>query len=311
MGTEKPIHVSVLSKEAIEVLQPRPGQVAVDCTLGGGGHARLLLEAIQPGGRLLAIDRDPSAVERARTQLSGFDPPPILVAADFADLEPIAAEHAPGGVQAVLFDLGLSSIQLDDPGRGFSFRQDGPLDMRMDPGSPLTAERIVNEMDVRRLAATIRELGEERWAARIAQFIVQRRPLRTTRQLADAVSAAIPKAAWPRDIHPATRTFQAIRIQVNDELDAIERGLKAAISILTPGGRMAAISFHSLEDRIVKSFFIAESKDCVCPPQQPVCTCAHRASLRILTRKPATASPEEVRDNPRARSARLRAAERI
>lgn len=311
MGTEKPTHVSVLSKEAIEVLQPRPGQVAVDCTLGGGGHARLLLGAIQPGGRLLAIDRDPSAVERARTQLSGFDPPPILVAADFADLEPIAAEHAPGGVQAVLFDLGLSSIQLDDPARGFSFRQDGPLDMRMDPHSPLTAERIVNEMDVRRLADTIKELGEERWATRVAQFIVQRRPLRTTRQLADAVSAAIPKAAWPREIHPATRTFQSIRMRVNDELGSLERGLKAANQILTPGGRMAAISFHSLEDRLVKTYFAAESKDCLCPPQQPVCTCAHRASLRILTRKPVSASPEEVRQNPRARSARLRAAEKL
>ena len=311
MGAENPTHVSVLSKEAIEVLQPRPGQVAVDCTLGGGGHARLLLEAIQPGGRLLAIDRDPSAVERARTLLSGFDPPPVLVAADFADLEPIAAEHAPGGVQAVLFDLGLSSIQLDDPRRGFSFRQDGPLDMRMDGRSPLTAERIVNEMDVRRLADTIKELGEERWAARIAQFIVQRRPLRTTRQLADAVSAAIPRAAWPREIHPATRTFQAIRMRVNDELGSLERGLKAANQILTPGGRMAAISFHSLEDRLVKSYFTAESKDCLCPPQQPVCTCAHRASLRILTRKPVSASPEEVRQNPRARSARLRAAEKL
>jgi len=311
VGAENPTHVSVLSKEAIEVLQPRPGQVAVDCTLGGGGHARLLLEAIQPGGRLLAIDRDPSAVERARTLLSGFDPPPVLVAADFADLEPIAAEHAPGGVQAVLFDLGLSSIQLDDPRRGFSFRQDGPLDMRMDGRSPLTAERIVNEMDVRRLADTIKELGEERWAARIAQFIVQRRPLRTTRQLADAVSAAIPRAAWPREIHPATRTFQAIRMRVNDELGSLERGLKAANQILTPGGRMAAISFHSLEDRLVKSYFTAESKDCLCPPQQPVCTCAHRASLRILTRKPVSASPEEVRQNPRARSARLRAAEKL
>ena len=311
MGTDNPRHVSVLSKEAIEVLQPRPGQVAVDCTLGGGGHARLLLEAVQPGGRLLAIDRDPSAVERARTLLSGFDPPPILVAADFADLEEVAAEHAPSGVQAVLFDLGLSSIQLDDPGRGFSFRRDGPLDMRMDPTSPLTAERIVNEMDARRLADTIKQLGEERWAVRIAQFIVQRRPLRTTRQLAEAVEAAIPRAAWPRDIHPATRTFQAIRMRVNDELGSLERGLKAANQILTPGGRMAAISFHSLEDRLVKTYFAAESKDCLCPPQQPVCTCAHRASLRILTRKPVGPTEAETRQNPRARSARLRAAEKL
>lgn len=311
MGADNPRHVSVLSKEAIEVLQPRPGQVAVDCTLGGGGHARLLLEAVQPGGRLLALDRDPSAVERARALLSGFDPPPILVAADFADLELIAAEHAPAGVQSVLFDLGLSSDQLDDPGRGFSFRQDGPLDMRMDPTSPLTAERIVNEMDARHLADTIKQLGEERWAARVAEFIVRRRPLRTTRQLAEAVAAAIPRAAWPPDIHPATRTFQAIRMRVNDELGSLDKGLKAANQILTPGGRMAAISFHSLEDRHVKSYLAAESKDCLCPPQQPVCTCAHRASLRILTRKPVSPSQAEIRRNPRARSARLRAAEKL
>ena len=304
-------HLSVLSKEAIEVLQPRPGTVAVDCTLGGGGHARLLLESVQPGGRLLAIDRDPSAVERARTLLSAFEPPPILVAGDFADLDLIAAEAGLAGVQAVLFDLGISSLQLDDPGRGFSFRQDGPLDMRMDPSNPLTAERVVNEMDRRTLAATIRELGEERWADRVAQFVVQRRPLRTTRQLAEAVQAAIPRGAWPREIHPATRTFQAIRMRVNDELGSLERGLKAANQILTPGGRMAAISFHSLEDRLVKTFFAAESKDCLCPPQQPVCTCAHRASLRILTKKPISPSEEEVRSNPRARSARLRGAEKL
>ena len=304
-------HVPVLSKEAIAFLQPRPGGVAVDCTLGAGGHALLLLAAIQPGGRLLAIDRDPAAVEGGRALLSEFDPPATVVGGDFGDLGRLARELGFTAVDAVLFDFGLSSVQLDDPERGFSFRQDGPLDMRMDPGHPVTAEEIVNRTPERELALLIRRYGEERWAARIAQFIVRRRPLRTTRDLAAAVEAAIPRRAWPPDTHPATRTFQAIRIQVNDELDAIERGLKAAISILTPGGRMAAISFHSLEDRIVKSFFIAESKDCVCPPQQPVCTCAHRASLRILTRKPATASPEEVRDNPRARSARLRAAERI
>ena len=304
-------HVPVLSQEAIAFLQPRPGGVAVDCTLGAGGHARLLLEAIQPGGRLLAIDRDPAAVAGGRAQLSEFEPPATVVRGDFADLDRIAREQGFTQVDAVLFDFGISSDQLDDPGRGFSFREEGPLDMRMDPEHGVSAADVVNQLSERELAGVIRRYGEERWAARIAQFIVHRRPLRTTRDLASAVEAAIPRRAWPADIHPATRTFQAIRIQVNDELDAIERGLKAALSILSPGGRMAAISFHSLEDRTVKTFFSAESKDCVCPPQQPVCTCAHRASLRLLTRKPVTASAAELSANPRARSARLRAAERI
>lgn len=304
-------HVPVLSQESIAFLQPRPGAIAVDCTLGAGGHARLLGESIQPGGRLLAIDRDPAAVKGGRTLLSGFDPPVTVVRGDFADLHRIASEHGFTSVDAVLFDFGISSVQLDDPERGFSFRQDGPLDMRMDPASPVSAEEVVNGFRERDLADLIRRYGEERWAARIAQFIVARRPLRTTRELAAAVEAAIPRRAWPAGIHPATRTFQAVRIQVNDELGAIERGLKAALSILSPGGRMAAISFHSLEDRTVKAFFIAESKDCVCPPQQPVCTCAHRASLRVLTRRAVTASAEEVDRNPRSRSARLRAAERI
>jgi len=304
-------HVPVLSKEAIAFLQPRPGAVAVDCTLGGGGHSRLLLDAIQPGGRLLAIDRDPAAVAGGRAQLSGFEPPATVVRGDFADVDRIAREHGFDQVDAVLFDFGISSDQLDDPDRGFSFREPGPLDMRMDPGQPTTAEELVNQLSERELAGIIRRYGEERWAARIAQFIVRRRPLSTTRDLAAAVEAAIPRGAWPRDIHPATRTFQAIRIAVNDELGSIELGLKAALSILSPGGRMAAISFHSLEDRTVKSFFIAESKDCICPPQQPVCTCAHRASLRLLTRRAIQPSEEEVRANPRSRSARLRAAERI
>jgi 16S rRNA (cytosine1402-N4)-methyltransferase len=304
-------HVSVLSQEVIAFLQPRPGAVVIDCTLGAGGHARLLLEAIQPGGRLLAIDRDPAAVEGGRALLSRFEPPATVVRGDFADVDRLAREHGFAPADAILFDFGISSDQLDDPDRGFSFRQDGPLDMRMDPEGPVTAHKLVNQLSARELTELIRRYGEERWAARIAQFIVRRRPLRTTLEVAAAVEAAIPRAAWPKDIHPATRTFQALRIAVNDELDAIERGLKAANSILSPGGRMAAISFHSLEDRTVKTFFIAESKDCLCPPQQPVCTCAHRASLRILTRKPVSPSEEEVRANPRSRSARLRVAERI
>ena len=211
----------------------------------------------------------------------------------------------------ILFDFGLSSTQIDDPSRGFSFRGEGPLDMRMDPNSKLTAAQIVNEYDLAEIERILRQYGEERWARRIAQFIVARRPLRTTRDLSQAVEAAIPRRAWPRDIHVATRTFQGLRIAVNDELEEIEQGLRAALSTLKPGGRMATISFHSLEDRLVKSFFNVESKDCICPPQQPVCTCGHRATLRIITRHPVRPSEEEMTANPRARSARLRVAEKL
>jgi 16S rRNA (cytosine1402-N4)-methyltransferase len=280
----------------------------IDCTLGGAGHASALLEAVQPSGRLLAIDRDPAAVERGRSRLQGNV---VVRQADFGDLEEVASETGSQPADCILFDLGVSSFQLDDASRGFSFRHDGPLDMRMDPKNAMNAERFVNESPEKRLAEVIRDFGQERWAARIAQFIVKRRPLSTTRELSDVVRAAIPRGAWPRDIDPATRTFQAIRMAVNDELTSLERGLKAAIKTLSPGGRMAAISFHSLEDALVKSVFLAESTDCLCPPQQPVCTCAHRASLRLLTRKPVRPSPQEVTDNPRARSAKLRAAEKL
>ena len=260
---------------------------------------------------LLGIDRDPAAVARCREALIGFDPPPKLVQGNFADLERLARQAALDKVDGVLFDLGLSSYQLDSPERGFSFRADAPLDMRMDPEQPVSASELVNRMDQRDLARVIATLGEERWAARIAEFIVRRRPLSSTRQLAEAVANAIPRAAWPKDIHPATRTFQAIRMEVNDELGSLQAGLGAAIKILTPGGRMAAISFHSLEDRMVKVTIQAESKDCTCPPQQPVCTCAHRALLRAVTRKPVRPSFTEINANPRARSARLRVAERL
>jgi 16S rRNA (cytosine1402-N4)-methyltransferase len=283
----------------------------VDGTLGLGGHARLVLERIRPGGRLLGIDRDEAALEAARSRLAGFDPPPLLRQGNFADLAEIAREAGFDHVDGVLLDLGVSSPQLDEPGRGFSIRREGPLDMRMDRRLELTAERVVNDLPERELAGLVRRLGEERWADRIARFVVQRRPLRTTRDLAAAVEAAIPRAAWPRDLHPATRTFQAIRMHVNDELGSLERGLGGALDVLGPGGRLVVISFHSLEDRMTKRFLARESRDCICPPQQPVCTCSHRASLRILTRKPLRPSAAEVAANPRSRSARLRAAVRL
>jgi 16S rRNA (cytosine1402-N4)-methyltransferase len=276
--------------------------------VGLGGHARLILERIGPEGRLLGIDRDEAALAVARERLG---PAPLLQRGDFRDLAGIAREAGIARVDGVLLDLGVSSPQLDDPARGFSFRQDGPLDMRMDRRAPLTAARVVNELTERELAGLVRRLGEERWAVRIARFVVERRPLRTTGALAAAVEAAVPRAAWPRDIHPATRTFQAIRMHVNDELGSLERGLRGAVEILSPGGRLVVIAFHSLEDGAVKRFLAGESRDCVCPPQQPVCTCTHRATLRTLTRKPIQPAPPEVAANPRSRSARLRAAERL
>ncbi|HET9782442.1 MAG TPA: 16S rRNA (cytosine(1402)-N(4))-methyltransferase RsmH [Candidatus Dormibacteraeota bacterium] len=306
-----PSHVPALSQEVIELLQPREGAVAIDCTLGQAGHARQILERITPGGRLLGIDRDPRAVRSGQESLASFGPSAVVVHGDFSELGSIASQRGFSPADMVLFDFGLSSTQIDDPERGFSFRADGPLDMRMDPTSELTAQQVVNNYGEPELERILRDYGEERWARRIAQFIVVRRPLRTTRDLAAAVEAAIPRNAWPRDIHVATRTFQAIRIEVNDELGQIETGLRAALTTLKPGGRMATISFHSLEDRLVKSFFNVESKDCICPPQQPVCTCGHRATLRIVTRHPVRPSEEEVAANPRARSARLRVAEKL
>ena len=243
--------------------------------------------------------------------LARFGPAVVVVHGRFGDLGAVASRAGFGEADLILFDFGISSTQLDAPERGFSFRGEGPLDMRMDETSTLTAEQIVNRFDPSEIERILRSYGEERWARRIAQYIVARRPLRTTRDLAQAVEAAIPRKAWPRDINVATRTFQGLRIAVNNELDEIEAGLKAALSTLKPGGRMATISFHSLEDRLVKSFFNVESKDCICPPQQPVCTCGHRATLRIITRRPVRPSDEEVAANPRARSSRLRVAERI
>ncbi|MDQ2922659.1 MAG: 16S rRNA (cytosine(1402)-N(4))-methyltransferase RsmH [Candidatus Dormibacteraeota bacterium] len=304
-------HQPALSQEVIELLQPRVGAVAIDCTLGQAGHARKILERITPGGRLLGIDRDPTAADAARVALAQYGPSAVIVHGRFSELGSISAQNGFEKADLILFDFGLSSNQIDDPQRGFSFQSEGPLDMRMNPSTGLSAAKLVNESDGREIERILREFGEEKWARRIALFIVARRPLRTTRDLVEAIEAAVPRAAWPKNINVATRTFQGLRIAVNDELGEIEAGLRAALVTLTPGGRMATISFHSLEDRLVKSFFNVESKDCICPPQQPVCTCDHRATLRIITRRPMRPSDEEVAINPRARSARLRVAEKI
>lgn len=302
------MHQSVLLQPAIDLLAPAPGATIVDGTLGAAGHTRALLATLGEG-RLVGIDRDPRAIAR------GFeigDPRLTLVEGNFGDLGTILDRLGIGAIDGVLLDLGFSSDQLDAPERGFSFRAEGPLDMRLDQdGGDPTAADLVNQLTERDLAGIIWRYGEERWARRIAQRIVERRPLRTTTELADLIAGAIPRGAWPKGIHPATRTFQALRIEVNDELASLERGLGAAIERLRAGGRIVVISFHSLEDGIVKRRFRDETRDCICPPEQPQCTCEHRRRLRILTRKPVQPAPDEIMANPRSRSARLRAAERL
>ena len=306
-------HRPVLLQDVITSLQPTPGQAFIDATLGGGGYAEALIERLRPGGVLLGIDRDASALERfAREPV----PPDVTVMLEHTNFAHLAgtAERIGRPVNGVVFDLGLSSVQLDDPERGFSFQTDGPLDMRLDRSEPWTAADLLNREPESELRRILKDYGQERWAARIAQRIVERRrrtPLETTRDLVDVVAGAIPRGAWPRNIHVATRTFMAFRIAVNRELEAIEKGLRAAIEVLASGGRVGVVSFHSLEDKIAKNLFNVEATDCICPPQAPVCICGHRRSVRVVTRKPITPSEAEVRENPRARSAKLRVAEKL
>jgi 16S rRNA (cytosine1402-N4)-methyltransferase len=308
-------HRPVLLHPLIESLQPRPGQIAVDGTLGGGGATAALLERVLPGGRVIAIDRDPAAVARGRRRFAAHGDALTIVHGDFADLSQILRDLGVDAVDLVTLDLGVSSLQLDAPDRGFSFRFDGPLDMRMDTaGGGPTAADVVNTYGEIDLAELIRDLGEERFARGVAAAIVRERtkhPITTTAQLRECVERAIPRRYWPKRIHPATRTFQALRIEVNHELDSLERGLQASISELRPGGRLGVIAFHSLEDILVKNALHVAAQNCVCPPQQPICTCAHRASLFLLTRKAIKADPAEIAANPRARSARLRVAEKL
>jgi 16S rRNA (cytosine1402-N4)-methyltransferase len=262
---------------------------------------------------LLALDRDASAIERFAGEPMPPDITVMLEHTNFAQLDR-AAERIGRPPNGTIFDLGLSSLQLDNPTRGFSFQADGPLDMRFDQTEPWTAADLLNRESESELRRILRDYGQERWAARIAQRIAERRkrePFRTTRDLVDVVSGAIPRAAWPKGLHVATRSFQAFRIAVNRELEAIDRGLRAAIEVLASGGRVGVVSFHSLEDRIAKNLFNVEATDCICPPQAPVCICGHRRSVRVITRKPITPSDAEVRENPRARSAKFRVAEKL
>lgn len=291
------------------MLAVRPGGLYIDGTLGGAGHAAAILQAARPDGRLLGLDADPTAVERASRRLAAWGARAIVVHASFEAMEHIAREHGFAPVDGILLDLGLSSDQLADATRGFSFSAGGPLDMRFDPTRGVPASVLVNEWSAEALTDLFYRYGEERASRRIARAIVRARPIETAERLAQVVRQVTGRARQRLD--PATKIFQALRIAVNDELGALERVLPQAVRLLRPGGRLVIIAFHSLEDRIVKQFFKDESKGCVCPPTQPVCTCNHRPSLRVVTIKPVRPGQVELRANPRARSARLRAAERI
>jgi 16S rRNA (cytosine1402-N4)-methyltransferase len=301
-------HVPVLLSETLRALAVQPGGRYIDCTVGAGGHAAAILEHSSPGGQLLGIDADPSAIEAARERLKVYKESALLVNDNFANLQAICIKYDFFPVHGILFDLGLSSLQLDGGERGFSFQVDAPLDMRFSPAQPTTAADIVNTAPEARLADIIKAYGEEPHSRRIARAIIENRPFRTTHQLASLIEAAIGRTGR---IHPATRTFQALRIAVNLELEHLEAALRQSIDLLGYEGRLAVISYHSLEDRIVKQFMQRESRACICPPGTPVCVCGHAASLRLINRKVITPTPEEVERNPRSRSARLRTAERI
>ena len=306
---ERLLHRPVLLHETVLQLIVRPGGTSIDCTVGDGGHASSILEAATPGGRLLGIDLDPVAVERAGERLQRFQTDATIARGNYSDLRELVEELGFTSPDGVLLDLGLSSFQLEGGGRGFSFRGEEPLDMRFDPDGSLTAEHVVNRYPLDELAEVIARYGEEPRARSIARAITRRRPLTTTRELADLVSGV--HGGRRGRIHPATRTFQALRIAVNSELDNLEAGIKAAISVLSPGGRLAVISYHSLEDRIVKGELSREAKGCICPPRIPVCICGHTPSIKIVARKVIKPSGQEITENPRSRSARMRVAERL
>lgn len=295
-------HVPVLVREVVATLEPRPGGVYIDCTVGGGGHAEAILEAAGPSSRLVGIDRDAAALPIARDRLRRFGDRVRLIPGDFRELPRLVSAREPEGFDGILFDLGVSSLQLDDPSRGLSFSIEGPLDMRMDRESGTPAAReLLHTLPEESLTRIIREYGEDRWARQIARGIVAARrhgALETTRDLAAVVARAIPRRFWPRRIHPATRTFQAMRIAVNQELEGLEAALEGAIRLLHVGGRIGVIAFHSLEDRVIKHLFRRLAAADAVP------------GVTIVTRRPITPSPEERAQNPRARSAKLRVAER-
>jgi 16S rRNA (cytosine1402-N4)-methyltransferase len=306
-----PIHVPVLVNEVIEGLQPHPGGHFIDCTVGLGGHATAILEKISPSGRLLGIDADPEAIKISQDRLSDYGQAATLVNDSFVNLEAICERYHFHPVDGILFDLGVSSLQLDTAERGFSFQLDAPLDMRFNPEQGLTASDIVNRFSEQELAELIERYGEERHSRRIARLIVQNRPIASTTELARLVEQASGSATRRGKIHPATRTFMALRIAVNNELQNLELALKQTPNLLRPGGRLAVISYHSLEDRIVKQFMRFAASTCVCPPGTVVCRCAHVPTLKLISRKVIKPTSLELESNPRSRSARLRIAERL
>lgn len=300
-------HIPVLAEELVDLITPGPGETVIDCTFGGGGHARLVAERIGPGGTLIAIDRDPVARERFEHFRSQVSCRTRFVATEFS--EALKALQNEGiNADALYMDLGMSSLQVDAPERGFSYSHEAPLDMRMDPRQELTAGVILNTWSETRIVQILRGLGEERFAGGIAREIVRRRPLETTSDLVDAIKSGMPTAARFGSGHPARRTFQALRIAVNGELESIDAALPIAWDTLRIGGRMAAISFHSLEDRRVKRFFAGLAVGCTCPPDLPLCVCGHEPEAELLTRRSITADERELEANPRSRSARMRGA---
>lgn len=307
-------HRSVMATEAITVLNCRAGAIYLDGTVGGGGHAEAILASSGPDGRLIGIDADADALAEARERLAPFRDRATLIHGNFADMKTILAELKIAAVDGILLDLGVSSHQLDTAERGFSFAQDAPLDMRMDRSRGRSAAEWLETLSGEGIERIIRDYGEEPLARRIARAIVAQRavsPLRTTGELAALIVRAAPAEVRQRRIHPATRTFQALRIAVNDELASLRQAMNDGVEMLRPGGRFCVISFHSLEDRIVKDAFRAKARGCVCPPALPVCACGHRPEMKVLTHKPLLSGKRETEENPRARSAKLRAAERI
>lgn len=309
-------HIPVLLSECMESLELHAGDVYVDATLGFAGHSFEAAQRLGAEGMLIGVDQDEVALRDAARKLStipdGRRPRLELLRGNFGDLDDLLVSVAVPGIDAILFDLGVSSVQIDTPSRGFSFKEDGPLDMRMDPGNQtLDAAEIVNTYNAADLARIIRAYSDEKWASRIAEFVVKAResePIETSAQLVEIIKAAIPASARRAGGHPAKRTFQALRIEVNSELTVLRRGLDAAVRWLNPGGRIAVISYHSLEDRIVKDTFASFANRCTCPPDLPVCVCGKEPVLDVVTRKPRLPQPEEVERNPRARSAKLRVA---
>ena len=304
-------HKPVMAKECIDLLDPKPGMIIVDGTVGLGGHSELILERIMPGGILIGIDRDKNALSFAKKKLkSGFLP----VNGNFFNMKEIIENQGIESVDGILIDLGVSSYQLDDSTRGFSYNNEGPLDMRMDTSAELDAKTVVNKYSEKELTRIIRDYGEERWAARIAAFIREyreKKTIETTSELSEIIKKAIPAAARRTGPHPAKRTFQAIRIEVNGEIADLEQAIKDATLLLKPEGKICVISFHSLEDRAVKKAFAELANPCKCPPSSPICTCGKKPIVKILTKHPVTPSALEEEENPRARSAKVRAAQRL